>query len=142
MLNEAAKNYLKSLIYKSDAEIINCMIPLGGIYWNDEITDFQVIHDLPDDARKDIYRLIQIRYNLWDGEELSQSDMRFLQAALALVPDCPLFKRLQPTEAILRAQKGAQGELDNIHTFMAERSKKAELTRNVDGTQSIKWRLK
>ncbi len=62
MLSEGALEYLQTLSYDSDAEGRSCIIPLGGIYWADEIPDFHALLKVPKSDRDLIYRLFSIRF--------------------------------------------------------------------------------
>jgi hypothetical protein len=142
MLSEAAKKYLSSLVYSKYAERKCSMIPLSGIYWSDEIPDFHILKQMSDEARGDIYRLFRIRYNLWDSVELSPEDLEFLEVARLIAPDCPIFKRLVPSDDELLTQKEIREEMSSIYAMMADRSEDAEIKENKDGTITTSWRIR
>jgi hypothetical protein len=141
MISDETKKYLASLVYSKDAQRIGSIMPLGGIYWKDEIPDFPALRQLPDHVKGEIYRIIRIRYDLWDDKELSPEDIKFLEFARLQVPDCPIFQRLVLSEDDRLAQKSTRGELSDIHEMMAERSETTEMEMNKDGTVSTTWRI-
>jgi hypothetical protein len=94
MVHQIAMTYLTGLVYRPDAQRQVLYFPWGGIYWEDEIPDRRQLMDLPEDGLVQILRLINIRYRLWAGKELSRDDQRFWMEAKSLVPACPIFQRL------------------------------------------------
>ena len=142
MMSDTAKKYLSSLVFSRDAKKMCSLIPLGGIYWSDEISDFRALSRMPDEARGEIYRLFRIRYALWDGVELSAEDLKFLELVRVMVPTCPIFKRLIPTQEDLEAQQGTREEVRGIYEMMEGRSEFVEQEINKDGSMSTTWRLK
>ncbi len=95
MLTKGAIDYLTPLTYLKSAERLSCYLPLGGIYWADEIPDFEVFTQLAEEDRIGILRLFRIRFALWNGHELNDDETAFLEAARKLVPDYGLFQRLE-----------------------------------------------
>jgi hypothetical protein len=142
MLSDTAKKYLSSLVYNRDAEIVCSIIPMGGIYWADEIPDFRKLRQMPEEARGDIYRLFRIRYALWDGVELSPEDLKFLELARLIVPGCPIFKRLVPADHDLQIQKDIREEMNDIYRIAEEYSGSSEKKLNKDGSVTTTWQLK
>ena len=94
MLKNTAVEYLRGLTYDPSAERYSSILPLGAIYWSDEIPDFKALHELPEEVSDQIFRLMIIRLQVWDDETLSVEDQAFWDDALAQVPDSPLFQRL------------------------------------------------
>ena len=110
MLTDAALKYLRPLKFNPRAERLSCMIPMGGIYWSDEIPDFRALMDLPDSELKQIYRLFAIRFRLWAGEALTDDDQSYWDAAQQLVPDYPLFHRVRISDDDRAAQEATEQE--------------------------------
>ena len=104
MLSEAAVNYLQPLKHNPDAQRHCSMIPLGGIYWDDEIPEFSKLMTVPKDDRDAIFRLFSIRFKLWAGDELDADDQAYWDAALEVVPDYPLFRRIELSDDDRAAQ--------------------------------------
>ncbi len=105
MLSATAAAYLSPLTYRDDAQRLTCLFPLGGIYWDDEIPDVELLLALPEQDRRLIFRLFRIRFQLWAGDELSEADRRFLDEARSQVPASALFQRLQLAPDDRRAQE-------------------------------------
>ncbi|MEM7392569.1 MAG: hypothetical protein AAF492_09480, partial [Verrucomicrobiota bacterium] len=87
------------------AERQTCVLPLGGIYWDDEIPEFRALMDIPESDRLSILNLFRIRFKIWDGEPPSGEDKVFWDVARNQVPDYPLFRRLELSEDDRAAQE-------------------------------------
>lgn len=112
-ISAAALEYLASLEYRPDAEVVLGMIPLTGIYWDDEIPgDHERIRALPENERSQVYRLFCIRKWIWRRKELSREDQKFWESVQKQVPACPLFRRLKPSREIVRADKRIERQMD------------------------------
>lgn len=107
MLNQTAITYLAALTYREDAKRQVCWIPVGGIYWDDEIPDLQEIWKVPEDGLLQVLRLFSIRYGIWRGESLSGDDQLFWDDARSQLPGCPIFQRLKLSPDDLLAQESA-----------------------------------
>jgi hypothetical protein len=83
---------LNGLPMCSEARREVCLIPLGSIYWEDEIPDLAVLARLSEIDM--IWRMFCIRFKIWDGEERPAEDAAFWEAARAEVPKWALFARL------------------------------------------------
>jgi hypothetical protein len=105
MLSTTAIAFLSPLTYRADAQRQTCFMPLGGIYWEDEIPDFELLFEIPEHDRYLIFRLFSIRFTLWAGKELPSDDQRFLDEARSQVPTYPLFRRLKLDADDRRAQE-------------------------------------
>jgi len=81
MLNEASATHLAGLAYRPEAKRCVCLLPLSGIFWEDEIPDFRMLLKMAEDDRDQIYRLFAIRFSIWDGDKLSHDDQRFWDVA-------------------------------------------------------------
>jgi hypothetical protein len=115
MLSERAIAFLSPLRYEPNAERRSCILPLGGIYWEDEIPDFKVLLKIPEDDRNLIYRLFSIRFRIWEGAKLSECDQDFWDSARSQVPTYPLFQRLDLSADDRQAQ--AEVEQNAIEGF-------------------------
>lgn len=106
-LGQAALDYLSALTYRPGAARLSSLLPLSGIYWEDEIPDLVRLMHLPEQELMQVYRLFHIRFKLWANEPLSFSDEEFWHDARSRVPRCPLFMRLHPSADDLRANDEA-----------------------------------
>jgi hypothetical protein len=104
MLSETAVSFLSPLAYRGTAQRLFNFIPLGGIYWDDEIPDFALFSELPRADRDLILRLFSIRFELWRGKTPSHEDQRFFETARSQVPGYALFRRLTLSSEDRQAQ--------------------------------------
>jgi hypothetical protein len=104
MLSEATAAQLSARTYRCDAKRRFCLLPLGGIYWEDEIPDLRQLWKLPEEDRNQIYRLFGIRYRIWKGASLHEDDQLFWETARSQVPDWALFQRVKVSPADQLAQ--------------------------------------
>ena len=56
MLSETTLGFLSTLIYRADAKRQVCWLPLGGIYWKDEMADIRHLMKIPEDDKNQIFR--------------------------------------------------------------------------------------
>jgi hypothetical protein len=139
MLTEGALNYLRPLRFNPTAERLSCMIPMGGIYWSDEIPDFHALMTVSESDRKEIYRLFAIRFKLWAGEELTDDEQSYWNDARELVPDYPVFHRIRISDGDRAAQAAAEEEA--IAGFEALFGGADEVKMNDDGSFSATFDL-
>ena len=139
MLTDGALKYLRPLTFNPHAERLSCMIPLGGIYWSDEIPDFHALMNVPESDRKQIYRLFAIRFPLWAGEQLSDDDRSYWNGTQRLIPNYPVFHRVQISDDDRAAQAAA--EQDAIAGFEELFGGADELNINDDGSFSATFDL-
>ncbi len=111
MLSDSAIQYLQPFMYRADAKRILWHIPLGGICWDDEITDFMDLFKLSQEDRNSITRLFSIRFKIWDGEPLSSDDQQFWDTARSQVPHYALFHRLVLSDEDRAAQEQVESEI-------------------------------
>jgi len=137
MLSDIAVNYLSPLEYRPDAERRSCVLPLGGIYWSDEIPDFRHLLEVPENDRNLIYRLFSIRFKIWDGDDLSGDDQQFWDTARSQVSGYPLFRRLQLSpEDRLAQDRMEQDALASLEALFAG-AERIAITTDKHGFQSF-----
>jgi hypothetical protein len=93
MLSETTLAHLSDLTYRPDAKRRVCLLPLGGIYWEDEMPDLRQIMKIPEDDRNQMFRLFGIRARFWKGEALPADEQRFWDTARSQMPSWALFQR-------------------------------------------------
>jgi hypothetical protein len=118
MLTDRAIAYLQPLTFSTTAARLNCFIPLGGIYWNDEIPDFDALLEIPEQDRLGIYKLFSIRFRIWKGEELDAAEKMFWEEARGQVPDYALFHRLKLSDEERTAQEQLETEMGEVFEAM------------------------
>ncbi len=114
MFTEQAKEYLDKLTYKASAERDTSNVPLGGIYWKDEIPDWDAFHELPEEDKNNILRLFSIRFEIWDGTVLSAESAAYWAEARSLFPRCPIFQRLMLSADDKQAQEAVMKEAESF----------------------------
>src|SRR5262250_1618841 len=108
-LTEDTARKINALRYDQRAEIIYCALPLGSIYFSDEVPDGLLPEHVADFIQ--VMRVLGIRVNFWDGLAPSEEDQAIWEEARKRFPDWPIFKRLE-----LRAEhrKAHEGVLECI----------------------------
>lgn len=118
MLTEPLIALLNRLPLRVDAKRMVSIIPLGSIYWDDEMPDGVSVARLPEDEQNMMWQLFAIRFRIWDNEELTAEDKSFWDSARSEVPDWALFQRLALSEddrkAREKAEKDVEKELDAV----------------------------
>jgi len=104
VLAETTITTLSALTYRADAKRQVCVLPLAGIYWDDELPDIRELIKIPEDDREQIFRLFGIRYRIWKGEELSGADRQFWNNMQLLIPTWAFFERQEITPEDRQAQ--------------------------------------
>ncbi len=112
MLSETTLAHLSDLTYRSDAERRVCLLPLGGIYWEDEMPALRQIMKIPEEDRNQMFRLFGIRVKLWKGEALPADDQLFWDTARLQTPSWALFQR----QTISADDRHAQDEAERATT--------------------------
>ncbi len=143
MFTKRATKYLQRLVYNPAAERDQSIIPLGGIYWKDEVPDWDRFHELSQADQNAILRLFSIRFQLWAGEELSADDAAYWGGARSLFPGCPIFQRLKLSAEEEQAQEVARTEVLKFFDTMFSGATDVTITENngitrISGTHKLK----
>jgi len=91
MFSERVLGLLRNLRFDPDAERTISWLPLGSIFWQDEMPTLKELFDVSQGEQYEMWRIFAIRLKIWDGEVLSSENQRVWEAARAEVPDWPLF---------------------------------------------------
>jgi hypothetical protein len=67
MLTENTISTLSTLTYRADAKRQVCVLPLAGIYWDDELPDIRELTKISEDDRVQIFRLFGLRCRYLEG---------------------------------------------------------------------------
>jgi hypothetical protein len=110
ILSKETVAQLSTLKYRPDAERKVSILPLGSIYWDDELPPPKKLVALPEADRKSVLRAFAIRFKLWDHQPLSDEDRTFWQRLHLLAPDWAIFRRLVLSEDDRRAREKAERE--------------------------------
>lgn len=127
MLTRTTIEYLRRRSFDPSAERWTSYLPLGGNYWSDEIPDFKALAALSDGASDEVFRLMGIRLQIWNGEVLSDEDQAFWNAATAQAPDCPVFQRLTISEDDREAQLAAERSMLEFVEALADGADEFEI---------------
>lgn len=107
-MSETTLGFLSTLTYRADAKRQICWLPLGGIYWDDEMPDIRHLMNIPEDDRNQIFRLFTIRLRLWKGETLPDAEQQFWDTTYSQVPSWAFFRRQQISDDDQHAQEEAE----------------------------------
>jgi hypothetical protein len=95
MLSEQTLTHLSSLTYRPDAKRQVCILPLGSIYWDDELPHMGKFAAFPELDRNEILRVFALRLKFWDRQVLSDEDRQFWESIRSLAPNWAIFRRLE-----------------------------------------------
>lgn len=137
VLTDAIIELLRGLPARADARRMVSLIPLGSIYWEDEMPDFLDLAKLSEHERNTIWRIFAIRFIVWDSEELSADDQAFWDAARADVPTWALFHRLVLTTDDRDARRNAERDIEKEFEALFGSADQVELTDKGHGLQEF-----
>lgn len=137
MLCETTVARLSAFTYRADAKRRFSLLPLGGIFWEDEIPDWLQFRKLPEEDRIEIYRLFSIRYRIWKGEVLSEQDQLFWGAACAQVPDWAFFQRVKVSVDDQLAQGQAERTSEGGFKALFAEADQLTVTEKYPGVQTF-----
>ena len=84
-----------------------------------------------------IYKLFSIRFEIWDSKTISESDQTFWDEARALVPEYPLFRRLQLSTEDRQAQDEVECKAIAGFEALCAGAKEVQVTKNEHGFNSF-----
>jgi hypothetical protein len=102
--------YMSALTYRAESKRLVSLMPLSGIYWNDEIPDLRALLSLGEDDKMQYLCLFAIRIRLWRSEALSDEDQNLWDTVRTQVPTCPVFMRLNISDDDRKTQCEAEEE--------------------------------
>jgi hypothetical protein len=108
MLSDKTATQLSALTYRADAKRQVCLLPLGGIFWDDEMPQMRDFVHIPEEDRTQILRMFGIRLSHWKGETLTESDHKFWDEINLKAPTWALFRRQHISAEDLLAQNEAE----------------------------------
>ena len=137
MFSENAASIIRALSFDSHAETISCLLPLGSIFWSDELPPFR-FPAFTDAADHDaVMRLFAIRINYWNTGEMSAEDKSFWDAAHKQFPDWALFRRLNLSEASRLEHGRVQKQAEDFFDEMVASADEVELSEKEGGFTSF-----
>ena len=135
-LSPTLVEYLSTLGYRSDAERMESILPIGGIYWADEL-DFVSMRTLSDADRDAMFRVVALRMKIWDADTLGDEDRQFWDDARALAPEWALFRRLTLSDADRRAHQHVFSQVVEFFETLKAEGYDIDLS-STDGTIGVK----
>jgi len=136
-LDSAVVSCLSKLSYRPDALQQVCIVPLSGIYWEDEMPAISELFRLAESSQLQLFRLFSIRHKVWDGETLSMEDQQFWDAAREQVPSAALFQRITLSTADQRAYREARQSCEHEFEQLFADADEVTLTDLGSGVQSF-----
>src|SRR5689334_11565668 len=67
MLSANTLAYLSTLTYRADAKLQVSILPLGSIFWDDEMPPMHEFIRFPETDREEVLRVFALRIKIWDG---------------------------------------------------------------------------
>jgi hypothetical protein len=129
MLSDQALAYLATRIYRPGVSLQINVIPLGGIYWEDEYPFLgEPDPDLPEEDVHQIWRMFVLRVCQWRGETLPEEAQQFWDAVHAKAPAWALFQRMKISSEELEAQEFGARKADEFEAAFAEGADEIEVT--------------
>ena len=137
-ISESAVEKIKALSHKADAEIIHCLLPLGSIFWSDELPDSKLrFHEFKGDDHEFVMRLFAIRIGYWNDGVIPEEDRAFWEQAKTRFPDWPIFQRLEFTATAKAAHEEVEREFDNFLSVFSNEADEFTITQKNDHFSSF-----
>jgi hypothetical protein len=114
MLNESTLEYLSTLTCRANSKSWINVIPLGCLYWEDEMPDFYYLEKT---YGVDFYPVLQMflfRAQLWKGGVLTDEQQKLWDEIYSHAPNWALFQRLEISDIELQAQEAAERSADEF----------------------------
>lgn len=126
MFSEHAAEIIETLRFDPSARMIRCTLPLGSIYWEDELPpdDFAAFLE-PD--RKLVMKVFSIRISYWSDDALGEADQQFFNDVRNKFPNWPLFQRLELNFDSRKAHEETQNSLLDFFALLSEHSDKLSI---------------
>jgi hypothetical protein len=112
MLAEPLIALLNRMQFCTDAKRLVSILPLGSIYWDDEMPNYRDLMKLSEDERFMMWRLFGIRLRVWDNEELAPEDKSLWDAGRSEAPDWALFRRTALSSVDRKAREEAEKDVE------------------------------
>jgi hypothetical protein len=113
MLSEETLTHFSTLTYRPDAKRQVCILPLGSVYWDDELPQMGKFAAFPEPDRNEILRVFALRLKLWDRQVLSDEDRQFWESVRSAAPNWAIFPILIGWSGT-RLNENAQRNLKNF----------------------------
>ena len=125
---------IEKLRFDPQAEMRWCLIPLGSIYWSDELPGKMFLEFSDPKDRSFAMRLFAIRINFWNRDEMSSEEISLWNEAKARFPNWPIFQRLELTGERRQEHEKVQNEAEEFFVQLCDEADKLELSDEGDYT--------
>ena len=138
MLSEDAYNKITSLALDPEAKMVCCVLPLGSIFWTDELPDHRLIFTsfAPGNDQEFVAKVFALRMRLWTDGRISEGDLEFWENARILFPNWPLFKRLELGKPEREALESIDREIDDFIELFSQGSTEFSVMQSGSDTNS------
>jgi hypothetical protein len=112
MFTDKTKQIIQSLVFDPNAKTVASLLPLGSIFWTDELPSMR-FPAFGEDMNL-IMRLFAIRINFWESGKIADEAKPLWQVAQQTFPDWAFFRRLQLTAQHRQEHEDAQRQMENL----------------------------
>ena len=137
MFSESTVRIITARRFSPEAEIVSCLLPLGSIFWTDELPPLSFLAFTETVDRNAVMKLFAIRINYWSTGEMGLEDRKVWDTAQREFPEWPLFHRLELTPAQRIAHEGTEKELENFFQELGTLADQVTISENQDGFRSF-----
>jgi hypothetical protein len=123
---------IEKLRFEPQAEMRWCLVPLGSIYWSDELPRKMFLEFREAADRDFAMRLFAIRINFWNNGAMKEEDEAFWNEAKTRFPSWPIFQRLELTNESKRAHLKVQAEAEQFFVDLSEEADEFKCTNEGD----------
>lgn len=113
---------LSELRYDPNARLSLCMMPLATLKWSDEIPQAQILLIQCRETARFMWTIFGIRKELWIKRRIEPAHLDLWMAAQTLLPEWPLFRRLELSPKEYESLQGAEDEQNEIFDFLNRNS--------------------
>ena len=139
MLNAETLACLSTLTYRSDAKRQVCILPLGTIYWDDELPEIGKFAAFREPDRNEVLRAFAIRLRLWDHQSLADDDREFWDRLRSAAPQWAIFRRLELSEEDQRAREEAERDCEREFEEILTRAEEVTVGEEKHGMRSFSF---
>jgi len=108
MFSDDAARKIRSLTFDPQAEWLVSFLPLGSIFWRDELPKLQFLAFAEGADRDLMLRLFSIRIQYWNTNTMTADDQLIWREAQQQFPNWAFFRRLNLTAEERQAHEEAQ----------------------------------
>lgn len=114
MFSDDAARKIHALTFDPQAERLISFLPLGSIFWRDELPQLQFLAFAEGADRDLMLRLFSIRIQYWNTNTMTSENQLIWREAQQRFPDWAFFRRLNLTVEDKQAHEEAQRSSEEI----------------------------